>query len=222
VPPPPPDLDDLVTLVLYEDPLSPWCLIAEQRIRAAAAELPGAFRIEYAPFPLRPDPCAFTQRERRAFASAARRAAREPEARGLTPALWLSTDPPLTSVPALNALAAARLQGVARESALRDALRDAAFVQGVNVTRSDVLLELAERSGLDLAKFAAALTSCLIEKRIRAAFEDALEKGIDGAPALVIGDEWLVAGARSTAEYLTILRRYVGARSASSPARTLH
>lgn len=220
--PPPTDFEDLVTLVLYEDPLSPWCLIAEQRICAAAAELPGAFRIEYAPFLLRPDPRALTKTERRALASAARRAAREPEAKGLRPDLWLSIDPPLTSVPALTALAAARLQGVGRETALRKALREAAFVQGVNVTRSDVLFELAERSGLDLAKFAGALTSCQIEKRIRAAFEDARDRGIDGAPALVIGDEWLVAGARSTAEYLTILRRYVGARSASSPARTLH
>ncbi|HYG67938.1 MAG TPA: DsbA family protein [Anaeromyxobacteraceae bacterium] len=213
---------DQVTLVLYEDPLSPWCLIAEARIRAALAELPGAFELEYAPFPLRPDPRALTKTERRAFARAARRAAREPEAKGLKPDLWLSTDPPLTSVPALAALAAARLQGPARETALRKALRDAALVQGVNVTRRDVLLELAERTGLDVTKFAGALTSCEIERRVRASFEEAVDKGIDGAPALVIGDEWLVAGARSTAEYVTILRRYVGARFASSPARTLH
>jgi predicted DsbA family dithiol-disulfide isomerase len=222
VPPTRPKLEDLVTLVLYEDPLSPWCLIAEERIRAAAAEVPGPFQIEYAPFPLRPDPRAFTKGERKAFARVARRAAREPEAKGLTADLWLSADPPLTSVPALTALAAARLQGPAREKALRKALQDAAFQQGVNVTRRDVLLELAERSGLDVTKFVGALKSCHIERGIRAAFEDALDKGIDGAPALVIGDEWLVAGARSTEEYVTILRRYVGARVASSPARTLH
>lgn len=213
---------DVVTLVLYEDPLSPWCLIAEERIRAALAELPCTFELEYAPFPLQPDPRALTKTDRLRFARAARRAAREPEARGLTADLWLSSDPPLTSVPALAAIEAARLQGSARATALRKALRDAAFVQGLNVTRRDVLLELAERSGLDVKKFAGALASCQIERRVRAAFEDALDKGIDGAPALVIGDEWLVAGARSIEEYVTIFRRYVGARFTSSPARTLH
>lgn len=213
--------DSVISLVLYEDPLSPWCLIAEQRIQAAAAELGIAFQLQHAPFPLRAEPRALTKSERRALARAARRAAREPEAKGLTADLWLSPDPPLTSVPALTALAAARLQGAARENALRKALRDAALVQGVNVTRRDVLLELAERVGLDVQRFAGAL-STQVEKRVRAAFEDALAKGIDGAPALVIGDEWLVAGPRSTEEYLVILRRYAATRGGLAPERTLH
>jgi predicted DsbA family dithiol-disulfide isomerase len=210
-------------VVLYEDPLSPWCLVAERRIVAALEQVGPPFaRLRREPFPLRVEPVAMSRAERRAFAATARRAAKEPEARGTTPELWLSPDPPLSSMPILAALFAARLQGPAREAALHDAIRDAALVRGVNPARADVLFELAERAGLDLSRFASALAAPGTERRVREGFEEALADGIGGAPALVIGDEWLVAGARSAREYRSILSRYVSERLGVAPLRTLH
>jgi predicted DsbA family dithiol-disulfide isomerase len=212
-----------VSLVLYEDPLSPWCLVAEQRVAAACADLAGAFgplRLE--PFPTRVTPRALTRTERRELARAARRAAREPEASGCIPDLWLSPDPPLSSVPVLAALAAARLQGATREAAFRSAVRQAAFHRGLNVSRTDVLLELADRAGLDLATFAAALTSPSAELHVHRALEAALERGVAEVPSLVIGDEWLVVGARRTAEYRSILRRYAAERLGGQALRVVH
>lgn len=212
-----------VSLVLYEDPLSPWCLVAEQRIETALEQVAAAFApLLLEPFPLRPEPRAPTAGERRALARAARRAAKEPEAARTTPELWLSRDPPLTTLPVLTALAAARLQGAARERALRGAIREAGLVRGINVTRNDVLYELAGSAGLDVARFAVALSAPATERRVRAAFDEALDKGIDGAPALVIGDEWLVAGPRSADEYCAVLRRYASARLGLPPLRTVH
>jgi predicted DsbA family dithiol-disulfide isomerase len=212
-----------VSLVLYEDPLSPWCLVAEHRIRAALEDVAATFgplRLE--PFPLRVEPRAPSPSERRTLARVARRAAKEPEAARTTPELWLSMDPPLTTIPALNALAAARMQGVAREEALRCAIREAGLVRGINVTRPDVLYELAGAAGLDMERFAGALAAPATERRVRETFEEALEKGIDVAPALVIGEEWLVAGARSADEYRAVLRRYTAARLGLPPLRTVH
>lgn len=214
---------ELASLVLYEDPLWPWCYVAEQRIRAALEELQGSFgplRLE--PFPLRCEPRALAPTERRALARAARSAAREPEAAHLKPDLWLSRDPPLTTVPVLTALAAARLQGSAREGALRDAIREAGLVRGINVTRRDVLYELAGTAGLDVTRFAGAFAAPATERRVLDAFEDAVDKGIEGAPALVIGDEWLVVGPRTTQEYSTVLRRYACARLGVRQKRTVH
>jgi predicted DsbA family dithiol-disulfide isomerase len=212
-----------VTLVLYEDPLSTWCWIAERRIAAALEALPGVFApLAHAPFPLRVEPAALTRSERRALARAARRAAREPEARGTAPDLWLSPDAPRTSVPPLAALAAARLQGAAREDALRSAIREAALVRGLDVSRADVLLELAERSGLDLTRFAPAFSARRTLEHVRARRADAVDRGIDAVPALVIGDEWLVTGARTEEEYLDVLRRYAMVRLGIPEERTLH
>jgi predicted DsbA family dithiol-disulfide isomerase len=214
---------DPVSLVLYEDPLSPWCLVAERRLRAALEDAPGAFApLRLEPFPLRAEPRALTAKERRALVRLARRAAKEPEAAGVTPDLWLSDDPPLTTLPALAALEAARLQGPAREAAFRGALREAALVRGINATRRDVLYELAGAAGLDVARFATALGAPATEKRVMESFEDALGKGIDTAPALVIGDEWLVAGPRSADEYRSVLRRYAAARLGLQGVRVVH
>jgi predicted DsbA family dithiol-disulfide isomerase len=212
-----------VPLVLYDDPLSPWCLIAERRITAALEDLPGVFApLRHAPFPGRVDPYPLTRAELRAYARVARRAAREPEGAGTCPDLWLSPDPPLSSVPALAALAAARLQGAAHEEALRQAVRQAALFRGVNVARTDVLLELAERAGLDLARFAAAFQARRSADRVRESLEEAVEKGIECAPALVVGEEWLVSGPRSADEYRALLRRYAIVRLGHPSERTLH
>ncbi len=211
------------SLVLYGDPLSPWCLVAEQRIRSALDGCAGGFApLVIEPFPLRFEPKAPSARERRALARAARRAAKEPEASHTTPDLWLSADPPLTTLPVLAALYAARLQGASREDALREAIREAGLVRGINVTRADVLYELADSAGLDVGRFAGALGAPVTVRRVREAFEDALEKGIDAAPSLVIGDEWLVVGARSGAEYSTILRRYAAVRLGLPLLHTVH
>ncbi len=213
---------ELASLVLYEDPLWPWCLVAEQRIRAAAEQVVGSFSpLRLEPFPLRPVARAPSRAERRALVRAARSAAKEPEAARTTAELWLSRDPPFTTLPVFTALAAARLQGASSEGALREAIREAGLVRGINVTRSDVLYELAEGAGLDVARFAGALAAPGTEKRIREAFEDAVDKGIEGAPALVIGDEWLLVGPRTTDEYLRVLRRYVASRGVP-PRRTVH
>lgn len=211
-----------VSLVLYEDPLSPWCLVAERRLRVAMEELQGAFTLRLEPFPLRAEPSAISMTERRALVRAARKAAREPEAAGTTPELWLGRNAPHSTLPALAALVAARLQGAAREDALRAALRDAALVRGIDATRRDVLIELATAAGLDIARFDTALSAPATERRVLESFDEAMGKGIETAPALVVGDEWLVAGPRSVEEYLAVLRRYASARLGLKDVRVVH
>jgi predicted DsbA family dithiol-disulfide isomerase len=211
------------SLVLYEDPLWPWCLVAERRIRAALEHVQGDFApLQLEPFPLRPEARVPSRSELRALARAARSAAREPEAAGTTPDLWLSRDPPLTTIPVLTAIAAARQQGAESETAMRAAIRQAGLVRGINVTRKDVLYELAEAAGLDLSRFAGTFASPATERRVREAFEDAVDKGVEGAPALVIGDEWLIVGPRTESEYRNVLRRYATARLGVSQQRTVH
>jgi predicted DsbA family dithiol-disulfide isomerase len=212
-----------VTLVLYEDPLSPWSWVAERRVEAALASLPGVFApLRHAAFPLRVEPRTPTASELRSHARAARRAAREPEAAGTRPDLWLSPDPPRSSVPALAALSAARPQGEALEAALRAAIREAAFLRGLNVARTDVLLELAERVGLDLDRFAPALGARRTQAEVCASREEAEDRGVEHAPALVIGDEWLLSGARPLEEYGDVLRRYAAVRAGITAPCTLH
>lgn len=210
-------------LVLHGDVLDPWSWIAERRLTAAADAFPGRFSVTHAPFPRRWDLRIPSLRERNARARAVGRAAREDDAPPLSPELWTSASPPASGAPALVALAAARLQDPAREDVLRAALREAALVRGLDVSRSDVILEVASLDPLlDLARFASALRAPATEREVRGAFEDALDKGIESAPSLVVGDEWLVAGARTSAEYHEILSRYLVMRAGVPAERVLH
>jgi predicted DsbA family dithiol-disulfide isomerase len=215
---------ELVSVVLYEDPLWPWCLVAERRIRAVLDDLSPTFApLRLEPFLLRLEPRLPSRHERRTYARVARKAAKEPEAARTTPDLWLSEDPPLTTMPIHAALVAARQQGAEREEALRTAIREAGLVRGINVTRHDVLYELAEAAGLDVRRFETTFSAPATERRVRETFEAAIDRGIEGAPALVIGDEWLVCGPRTADEYRDVLQRYMSQRLGfAPPRRTVH
>jgi predicted DsbA family dithiol-disulfide isomerase len=179
--------------------------------------------LEHAPFPRRWDLRVPGARERRARARAVERAARERDAPPLSPELWSSASPPASGAPALVALAAARLQGAEQEATLRAALREAALVRGLDVSRQDVLVEVASRDAtLDLGRFLSALRAPATERQVRAAFDDAIDRGIETAPAVVVGEEWLVTGPRAADEYHDILRRYLNLRAGVPTERTVH
>jgi predicted DsbA family dithiol-disulfide isomerase len=57
---------------------------------------------------------------------------------------------------------------------------------------------------------------------VRARYEEAVDRGVEVAPALVVGEEWLVAGPRSVDEYREILERYAQVRHGVPMARVLH
>ncbi|HET7754719.1 MAG TPA: DsbA family protein [Anaeromyxobacteraceae bacterium] len=204
--------------MLHGDVLDPWSWIAERRVALAAEPFDGRFApIEHSPFPRRWEVRAPSTAERRARARAVVRAAREKDAPALSPELWVSSSPPTSSAPPLLALAAARLQGAAKEAALRAALREAALVRGLDVSRADVIAEVASRTtGLDLSRFLSALRAPATERSVRAAFNAALDRGVETAPSLVIGEEWLIPGPRTTDEYREILQRFL-ARSVGVP-----
>jgi predicted DsbA family dithiol-disulfide isomerase len=213
----------LVSLVLHGDLLDPWCWLAEKRITIAADELHGRFApIEQSPWPRRWEPRAPTATERRQRARELIRAAKEPDAPPFSTELWDGEAGPRTSAPPLIAVAAARMQGPAAAVTMREALRTAALVCGIDVTRSDVILEIASRAGLDLARFVPAFQAPGTERALRAQIEDSCDRGVEIGPSLVIGEDWLVSGVRSLREYRTVLKRYLTKRGGITVEHTLH
>ena len=101
-------------------------------------------------------------------------------------------------------------------------MRRAAFVEGINISRRDVQLELASRVGLDLHSFVDALDDSSLEQSVNDAAEEAESLGIRGVPALVIGGEWLMQGCRDASEYRHVIDKYLRERRSGPPVRTLH
>jgi len=217
------DPGGLVELVLHGDLLDPWCWIAERRITAAAEELHGLFMpVTHAPLPRRWEACAPSRAERRGLARELQRAAKEPGAPPFSTELWTAASGPFTSAPPHVAIAAARLQGAAHADALREALRGAALLSGVDVTRPDVIVEIAARAGLDLSRFVPAFHAPATERTLRAEVEDACALGVRGGPSLVVGEDWLVSGLRSVRDYRAVLKRYVSRGARAPEEHTVH
>jgi predicted DsbA family dithiol-disulfide isomerase len=214
-----------IPLVLHGDLLDPFSWIAERRIVIAADDLPGRYKpLSHAALPRRWDPLAPTAAERRAHHRELRLAAREPDAPRFAQAPeapWGETGP-LPSAPALLAVAAAKLQGANLAGLLRESLRQAALCFGLDVSRRDVIVEVAARTGLDLAHFVLAFEAPATERALLDDVQAAYDLGVDVGPALVIDDVWLVTGLRSLADYRTLLERYLARLAGQAAEHTVH
>ncbi|MHB8417779.1 MAG: DsbA family oxidoreductase [Myxococcales bacterium] len=209
-------------VVLYHDVLCSWCYLADQRLSVLRSELGDALDFSYRAYPIRPEAEAVSGRDARVLARHYRRVAREPGGEGISPDLWLSRDPPASTLPPLVALEAARLQGTARRDALLLALRDAAFRRGINVSRRDILIELGQRVGLDVDRFLTALDAPATEQAVRAEHAEGHGRGVRGVPTLFLNGEAMVTGARALAEYRKLFRRHLTRGGFAPPERLLH
>lgn len=215
------DQEETLEITFYHDVLCGWSWLADRRLRLLQEEMP--LEIEYRPFPLRFEEMVPSKQERNAEIRAVRKVAREGDLQGLVPDLWKSSDPPRSSLPPLIALEAARIVGgVGGRDRLLAAMRRSAFQAGLNVSRDDVLIELAERCRIDVGRFATALNSSGTKRLVTDAWEDASSHGIEATPAIVVGGEWLVTGARTVDDYRETFQRFIDKRGIFVPTRVVH
>jgi predicted DsbA family dithiol-disulfide isomerase len=209
-------------LVLYHDVLCSWCYVADARLEYLRDEYGAMVRWRLRPYPLRPENQLPDKKQRSVLARHFRRLGRAQEGKGVKPDLWTGQDPPASSAPPLVALEAALPQGADLQNELLKAMRRAAFLQGINVARRDVQLELASQVGLDLASFVEQLDDPRVEQDVNDAVDEAEALGIKGVPALVIGGEWLMQGCRDLAEYRQVIDKYIRERVAAAQLRVIH
>jgi predicted DsbA family dithiol-disulfide isomerase len=188
-------------ITIYQDVLCSWCYLAEVRLEQVRRELGDAFRWRSRPYALRLKDAVPTRRELRQWIREVDTAKKEPDGLRLSPTLWTQAQPPRSSVPALQALEAARLQGPDLHQALARSMQRAALEQGIDVTRSDVLYELACHVGLNMNRFSAAFGTEQCRRLILQEHKLASERGVRGVPTVVIAGRWMICGLREVAEY---------------------
>jgi predicted DsbA family dithiol-disulfide isomerase len=209
-------------LVLYHDVLCSWCYVADARLSYLRDEYGPMVRWRLRPYPLRPENQLPDKKQRAVLARHFRRVAREQEGKGVKADLWTGQDPPSSSLPPLVALEAALSQGPQAQRELLEAMRRKAFVEGINVARRDVQLELAAQVGLDVSRFVERLDDPRLPSEVNDAVDEAEALGIKGVPALVIGGEWLMQGCRDLTEYRQVIDKYLRERVAAAPVRVVH
>lgn len=220
-----------IELVLFHDVLCSWCLIADARLRwLKKYELQDQVVLRYKAFPTRHRDSVPTPREIKTLSRHYARVAKTNEGWGIVPDVWAGGDPPLSTIPPLVALEAARRQGLEARDRLWHKVRRAAFWDGINVARRDVLIELAERAELDLEQFLAALDDPRTEQLVLAEHGEAEARKISGVPALLLrpaeryagSPEWVASGCRDIWEYREMVFRFRDRLDAENPERLRH
>jgi len=211
-----------VELILYHDVLCSWCYVADARLEYLRDEYGPALRWSLRPYPLRQDEQIPDKKQRSVLARHLRRLGRDPAGKGVKPDLWTGNDPPASSVPPLVALEAALAQGAGLQRELLNAMRNAAFLQSINVARRDVQVELASRVGLDMGRFVEQLDDPRLAQDVNDSIDEAEALGIKGVPALVINGEWLMQGCRELSEYRQVIDKYLSERVAAAQLRIMH
>lgn len=210
-------------VVVYQDVLCGWCYLLERRLEPLKEEFKDQVVWRMRPYPLRPSERAPSSKDVTEFVEEIERARKEPDGNVLKLDLWTAGDVPVSSLPPLVALEAARLQGPQLREKLAAAMQRAALESGVNVTRSDIIFELAAKQGLEMNRFSAVFQSPETKKLILAEHKLAEERGVKGVPTIVVNGRWMISGLRDVSEYREhIVGCLQKATLAAAPTPTLH
>ena len=94
-----------------------------------------------------------------------------------------------------------------REHDLQMALFAAFFTNRENVNDAEVLADTAAKSGLDREEALAILRDARFAEAVRLAEQSWTTKGIQGVPAMIFNQKYLVTGAQGTENFVSILRQ---------------
>ena len=189
-----------IRIVVYLDYLSPWCYIATIRLQNLEEEYGNKINISWRSYPL-----VVQEIPNRLISShsveSRRRAALEEDRISFSP--WNPDEPyPSSSIPALQAAKCAQLQGEETFKRFHIALFRAFFEEDMNIGDREVLIGLAEKTGLDVERFSSDFSQRSLEEEVLAEYEDGrAEYEGWGIPIVVVGERYPIAGAVPIAIY---------------------
>ncbi|HWU72829.1 MAG TPA: DsbA family oxidoreductase [Sphingomonas sp.] len=100
-------------------------------------------------------------------------------------------------------------EGTGRQAALKHALLEANFTQGLDVSDPDILVAAAERAGLDGVAAREVLSSGRYAEEVRDAERLWQSRGINSVPAIVIDGRYLISGGQPPEAFERALRQIV-------------
>jgi predicted DsbA family dithiol-disulfide isomerase len=208
----------MVKLVIFSDPICPWCYIGKARLGRALEQRPEhPFEVEWHPFMLNPDMPAGGM-DRRAYLEA-KFGGKEGAVQAYLPVveeaaksgLKLNLDAIARTPSTLDAHRLIHWAGIeGRQTPVVSALFSAYFIDGRDIGAAQVLTEIAESCGMEGDMVARLLASPADAADIRARDADARQKGVRAVPTFVIANQSVVPGAQPVALWLDVIDEITG------------
>ncbi|GAA4908640.1 DsbA family oxidoreductase [Mucilaginibacter defluvii] len=108
-----------------------------------------------------------------------------------------------------NTLDAHRLLHLAakhnKQNEVKEALLDAYFTQGKNISDTETLIQIGTANGLDAAEIATALKSDAYKQEVEEDIYHARQIGVQGVPFFVFNNKYAVSGAQPTEVFKQVL-----------------
>ena len=211
-----------IRIDIVSDVVCPWCIIGYRQLERALQETKTAADIHWHPFELNPQMAQEGENLREHLAAkygttpeGSRRArARLTELGAELGFVFDYTD----DMRMVNTFRAHQLLKWAEEHGrghdLQMALFAAFFAERLDLNDPAVLARVAARIGLDGDEALAILTDGRYAEDVRQDEQFWISRGIEGVPAMIIDEKYLVVGAQGVDNYRSILEKIAGAHAA--------
>lgn len=215
-----------VQIDIVSDVMCPWCIVGFRQLEQALGVTGTGAYIRWHPFELNPDMPAEGQDLREHIAekygatpeqSAQNRAHLQSLGKDLGIEFTYKDDSRI-----VNTFAAHQLLDWAQEAGLQHPLKlalfEAHFTKGRDVSKHDVLVDVAASVGLDPEGAREVLDSGSHAAETRARQQFWTERGISGVPAMVFEGKYLLTGAQGAQTYAQMLQKVLAEREATATA----
>jgi len=195
-------------ITVFSDYICPFCYIGTETLRRIQPEVP-PFTLEWKGFQIHPEyPATGIPMERRvAQYGQERYAAIWRNILSLAESIELEMRPPQVLTNSLMPLEATEYAKAQRkEAAFSRSVYRAYFHDGKNIGDPEVVLALAEQTGLDPAEVQDHLKGGTYSARLEAFHQEARALGVSGVPTFVVGPAQIV-GAQSPEVFVNMLKR---------------
>lgn len=207
-----------VRIDFVSDVSCPWCIIGLKALEQALDKLDGKLsaEIHFQPFELNPDMPAqgqdVAEHLRQKYGSTPEQLAANREnirARGAALGFVFSKrDRVYNTFDAHRLLHWAESEG--HQQALKHALFRAYFTDGEDIGSLDVLVRLAGKVGLSVARAREILSSDTFAAEVRAQERFYIDQGIHSVPAVIVNDKHLISGGQPVEVFENALKQIAG------------
>lgn len=184
----------------YTDPLCSWCFAAEPTLDRVKGHFNDRIELHYKLLPLFEEVREVMNDPSRLWTIADRyRIVSKKTGVYIDNRVW-SQDPPHSAWPACEAVKAAERQGLDAADRFIKLLRNAVMLDGKNIAKREVQIELATKGGLDRSSFERDIADPKRREEVLSDIQDARRENVESRPHFVLtntqGDKVAIAGPR--------------------------